>query len=176
MPSCDRNPGKPVRAAFNPFATIEIPVCARPHRRQSSPSISNRTCLQARFRWLCFLYAVGRDLVEEFDALFAVHHERRIEAADLAQGRAAPAGRSPAGMKAHAAAERPGRAPEYPRTPARDAQGGPPAMEPPEPSPPPSFPGGSICSLKSRKHLSRRSTRDLAEATAIVAWAGSNLS
>ena len=58
MPSCERKPGKPVGAAFNPFATIEIAVCARPHRRRSSPSICNRTCLQARFGWLFFLCAM----------------------------------------------------------------------------------------------------------------------
>ena len=55
MASFERNPEKPVRAAFYLFATIEIPVCARGHRLQSSPSISNRTCLQARFGWLFFL-------------------------------------------------------------------------------------------------------------------------
>ena len=65
MPFCERNPGKPVRAAFQLFATIEIPVRVRPHRCQLSPSISNPTCLQARFGWLFFLYPGWSDIHEQ---------------------------------------------------------------------------------------------------------------
>ena len=53
------------RAAFQFFATIEIPVRARPHRCQLSPSISNPTCLQARFGWLFFLYPGWSDIHEQ---------------------------------------------------------------------------------------------------------------
>ena len=36
-PSCERNPGNPVRATFYLFVTTKIPVCTRSHRLQIEP-------------------------------------------------------------------------------------------------------------------------------------------
>ena len=82
MPACERKPGKPVRTAFELFATVEISVRARPHRRQSTASISNRTCLQARFEWLFFLYPPSGpyyfEAVEFLPDLERHHHQNYI--------------------------------------------------------------------------------------------------
>ena len=54
MASFERNPGKPVRATFYLFATIEIPDRARSHRRQIEPLDIQSYLPKGAFRMVIF--------------------------------------------------------------------------------------------------------------------------